>query len=62
MMGGRAAVCADEEPNCDVGHDLAPMPGLAVADPPKDGANVGTDAGAEEKDYPQVCMGMLLAP
>ena len=28
------------------------MLGPAVTDPPKGGANVGTDAGAEKKDYP----------
>ena len=43
---------AGGEHNYDVHHDPAPMPGPAANDPPKGGANVGTDVGAEKTDYP----------
>ena len=42
---------ADEEPNHDLYHELAPMIGLEVTEPPKGGANDGTDAGTEKNDY-----------
>ena len=52
MLEGREAARADEEPNYDLDHALARMAGHAATEPPKGGANGGTDAGMEENDYP----------
>ena len=40
-------MCADEEPNYDVGHDFAPMNGPAATEPPNGGAAGGTETGTE---------------
>ena len=51
MLGGREAAHAAEEPKYDPDRDSAPIPGPAVANPPKDGASHGTAAGAGHITY-----------
>ena len=43
---------ADEEPNYDLDHDIDPMIGLAVTEPPMGGANDGTDTSLGKNDCP----------